>query len=84
MDRREFIAAASAAVAGSGLRSLAAPAPVTLKPMAVGLLIAPFGAPEERLKRVHDLGFTNCFLSLDGYLGHFMPDLVPQDRKSVV
>ncbi|HEX4756349.1 MAG TPA: sugar phosphate isomerase/epimerase family protein [Terracidiphilus sp.] len=80
MDRREFIAAASAAVVGSGLNAKAATAPAQLKPMAVGLLISPFGAPEERLKRVHDLGFTNCFLSLDGYLGHFTPDLVPQFR----
>jgi sugar phosphate isomerase/epimerase len=65
---------------GSGLNAKAAAAPTQLKPMAVGLLISPFGAPEERLKRVHDLGFTNCFLSLDGYLGHFTPDLVPQFR----
>ena len=48
--------------------------------MAVGLLISPFGAPEERLKRVHDLGFTNCFLSMDGYLDHFTPDLGPLFR----
>jgi L-ribulose-5-phosphate 3-epimerase len=62
MDRREFIAAASAAMVGSGMNAAAATSPAPLKPMAVGLLISPFGAPEERLKRVHDLGFTNCFL----------------------
>jgi sugar phosphate isomerase/epimerase len=43
--------------------------------MDLGLLIAPFAAPEERIRRVHDLGFTNCFLSLDGYLNHFNSDL---------
>ncbi|HEY1649251.1 MAG TPA: sugar phosphate isomerase/epimerase family protein [Terracidiphilus sp.] len=43
--------------------------------MDIGLLIAPFPDPEERLRRVRDLGFTNCFLSLDGYLNHFTPEL---------
>lgn len=80
MDRREFIAAASAAMVGSSLGSAAAAMPATLKPMALGLIISPFGAPEERLKRVHDLGFSNCFLSLDGYIGKFTPDLAPKFR----
>jgi len=81
MDRREFMAAASAAVLVESLPAARAQAPATkLKPMAVGLLISPFGAPEERLKRVHDLGFTNCFLSMDGYLDHFTPDLGPLFR----
>jgi sugar phosphate isomerase/epimerase len=52
-----------------------------LKPMAVGLLIKPSPAPEERIKRVHDMGFTNCFLSLDEYIGKFTPDLVPMYRN---
>jgi len=79
MDRREFMAAASAAVIVESLPAARAQAPATkLKPMAVGLLISPFGAPEERLKRVHDLGFTNCFLSMDGYLDHFTPDLLQE------
>lgn len=81
MDRREFMAAASAAVVAHGLtpaRALAAtPA---LPPMALGLVISPFGAPEERLKRVRDLGFSNCFLSLDGYIGHFSQELATQFR----
>jgi sugar phosphate isomerase/epimerase len=81
MDRRSFIAAASAAVLVEGLPAVRAQAPAAkLKPMAVGLLISPFGAPEERLKRVHDLGFSNCFLSMDGYLDHFTPDLGPLFR----
>ena len=75
MDRREFIGLASAAVMAQGLGGAAAmaAAPAPLKPMELGLLIAPFGAPEEKIRRVHDLGFTNCFLSLDGYLGGFTP-----------
>jgi hypothetical protein len=74
MDRREFLGAASAAVFAPGLRAAQAGAPTrALKPMALGLLISPFGALEERVKRVRDLGFSNCFLSLDGYIGHFTP-----------
>ena len=81
MDRREFIAAASAAVLAEGLpRTLAAEPAPALKPMALGLIISPFGAPEEHLKRVHDLGFSNCFLSLDGYIGQFTPDVATQFR----
>ena len=81
MNRREFLGAASAAVCAQGLHAAQAIAPTSvLKPMALGLLISPFGAPEERLKRVRDLGFSNCFLSLDGYLGHFAPELAAQFR----
>jgi sugar phosphate isomerase/epimerase len=50
----------------------------TLKPLEPGLLISPFPAPEERIRLVHELGFTNCFLSLDGYLGAFTPQLASQ------
>ena len=81
MNRREFLGAASAAVFAKGLPAAQAGAPTrVLKPMALGLIISPFGAPEERLKRVRDLGFSNCFLSLDGYLGHFTPELATQFR----
>jgi sugar phosphate isomerase/epimerase len=81
MDRRKFIAAASVAVLAEGLPISRAQAPsASLKPMALGLIISPFGALEEHLKRVHDLGFTNCFLSLDGYIGHFTPELGTQFR----
>ena len=48
--------------------------------MELGLLIVPFGAPEERIRLVRDLGFSNCFLSLDGYIGGFTPDVVTQFR----
>ena len=70
MDRRGFICAASAAVFAQGLPAAFAATPTTpLKPMALGLIISPWGTPEEWLKRVHELGFSNCFLSLDGYIG---------------
>jgi sugar phosphate isomerase/epimerase len=81
MDRRKFLGVASAALLAEGLRPASAAAPsAPLKPMALGLLIAPFGAPEERIRRVHEMGFSNCFLSLDGYLGHFTPDAAAQIR----
>ncbi len=76
MDRREFVGLASAALVAQGLGGIAARAAIAsapLKPMELGLLIKPYGAPEEKIRRVHDLGFTNCFLSLDGYLGGFTP-----------
>jgi sugar phosphate isomerase/epimerase len=79
MDRRTFLGAASTAVLANVLSptpSFAAPAP--LKPMAVGLLVSPFGAPEATFKRVHDLGFSNCFLSLDGYINGFTPQIAGQ------
>jgi L-ribulose-5-phosphate 3-epimerase len=47
-------------------------------PMALGLLIKPFPDPEPRIKLVHDLGLTTCFLSLDGYIGKFTPALAKQ------
>jgi sugar phosphate isomerase/epimerase len=74
MDRRTFLGVASAAILAEGLRpaaSFAAPPPAPLKPMELGLLVSPFGAPEATIRRVHDLGFSNCFLSLDGYINGF-------------
>jgi sugar phosphate isomerase/epimerase len=47
-------------------------------PMALGLLIRPFPALEEKIKLVHDLGFPTCFLSLDPFLGKYTPDLAKQ------
>jgi sugar phosphate isomerase/epimerase len=80
MDRRAFLSAATAAVLTHGLHDAAFAATSTPKAMAVGLLIKPFGAPEERIKRVHDMGFSNCFFSLDEYLGRFTADLIPMYR----
>ena len=79
MDRRTFLGAASTAVLANVLSptpSFAAPVP--LKPMAVGLQVSPFGAPEATFKRVHNLGFSNCFLSLDGYINGFTPQIAGQ------
>jgi sugar phosphate isomerase/epimerase len=50
----------------------------THAPMALGLLIKPFPDAEARIKLVHDLGFTTCFLSLDNYIGKFTPALAKQ------
>jgi len=73
MNRREFLTTAGAAAAGamhaSELFATTPDEPSGLKPMAVGLLISPFGAPETTFARVRQMGFSNCFLSLDGYLG---------------
>jgi L-ribulose-5-phosphate 3-epimerase len=81
MDRRTFLGAATAAAIVTGIHPLpgaSEPEPLALKPMALGLLISPFGAPEATIKRVHDMGFSNCFLSLDGYINKFTPDAAKQ------
>jgi sugar phosphate isomerase/epimerase len=44
------------------------------------VVAAPFGAPEEHLRQVHELGFPTIFLSLDKYLGSFTPALASQYR----
>ena len=46
--------------------------------MALGLLISPHDAPEATIKRVRDMGFSNCFLSLDGYISKFTSDAAIQ------
>jgi sugar phosphate isomerase/epimerase len=83
MDRRTFLGAASAAVFADALHppasfAVSPPAPAPLEPMDVGLLISPFGAPEATFKRVRDIGFSNCFLSLDGYINGFTPQVAAQ------
>jgi L-ribulose-5-phosphate 3-epimerase len=42
-----------------------------LKPMSLGLIIRPEENPEEEIAKVRQLGLTNCFLSLDDYIGKF-------------
>lgn len=86
MNRRDFISFAAATTLAQAVPSLAAlpmapPAPI--KPMDVGLLIAPFRAPEESFRRVRELGFDNCFLSLDDYIGGFTPAVVSQFRDLI-
>jgi sugar phosphate isomerase/epimerase len=81
MDRRTFLGTAAAAAIATGLdpiASLANEDKPKLKPMALGLIISPYAAPEATIKRVHDMGFSNCFLSLDGYIGRFTPDAAKQ------
>jgi len=84
MNRRDFMSHASATLFAAAMPTCAAlgeekpEKAASLKPMDVGLLIAPFPAPEEKISRVRELGFNNCFLSLDGYLNHFTPDLARQ------
>ncbi|MGA8730466.1 MAG: TIM barrel protein [Terracidiphilus sp.] len=83
MNRRKFLGVASAAILAKGLHSstsFADEKPQPLKPMDLGLLVSPFGAPEATIRRVHDLGFTNCFLSLDGYINGFTPAIAAQMR----
>ncbi len=84
MDRRTFVGAVLAAgvsqalhPAASGAETKTAP----LRPMALGLLVSPFGAPEATIRRVHDLGFSNCFLSLDGYIGGFTAEIASQMKE---
>jgi L-ribulose-5-phosphate 3-epimerase len=86
MDRRTFLAAATSALIGESVLPGSAgsqPNPAALKPMAIGLLVSPYGAPEATIKRVHDLGFSNCFLSLDGYIGKFTHDAA-QELKGLL
>jgi L-ribulose-5-phosphate 3-epimerase len=57
--------------------SLAAPA-LPWKPMALGLLIKPARDPEGIIGRVKQLGLTNCFFSLDDYLGRYTKSLAAE------
>jgi len=81
MDRRMFLGLASASLFAEGispLRALAEASSPPVAPMSLGLMVAPFKAPEETIRRVHDLGFSTCFLSLDGYINRFTPDAAAQ------
>ena len=83
MDRRQFVASAMGAAMvsakgfGAGFSGGSA-TDTALKPMAVGLMIQPANGPEEAIARVKNLGMSNCFLSLDGYIGKFTPALATQ------
>jgi sugar phosphate isomerase/epimerase len=48
------------------------------KAMALGLLVKPASDPGTILARVRQLGFANCFLSLDDALGKYSPALARQ------
>ncbi len=48
-------------------------------PMAIGVMIAPrYDHPEIAISRVKQLGMSNCFLSLDDYIGRFSPSAAQQ------
>jgi len=81
MDRRTFLGAASAALLANAVHPNAAAAtaaPTAVKPMDLGLIISPFGDPEGTFRRVHEIGFANCFLSLDSYINGFTPEIANQ------
>ncbi len=89
MQRREFLAGAVSATVMSAsvladspprqsAASSAPPPQQKLAPMAVGLIIQPANGAEAAIAKVHDLGMTNCFFSLDGYLGKFSKPLAQE------
>ncbi|WP_179488324.1 sugar phosphate isomerase/epimerase family protein [Granulicella arctica] len=76
MERREFLGLAAGAALGhaAGVSGVAQSArPHT--PMELGLLVKPYGAEEATIRKVKELGFRNCFFSLDKYLGGFTPEI---------
>jgi sugar phosphate isomerase/epimerase len=79
MDRRTFLGTATATAIATVMNPVPSLADTPkLKPMALGLMVSPDAAPEATIKRVHDMGFSNCFLSLDGYIGKFTADAARQ------
>jgi L-ribulose-5-phosphate 3-epimerase len=91
MRRRDFLGLAAAAMLthtsgvaeamGSAAAEPGLGTPVRMgRRMELGLLISPSQGPEETIRRVHDLGFANCFFSLDSYIGKFTPELAKQLR----
>ncbi len=49
-----------------------------ITPMSLGVLISPAPDPEAAVAKVKQLGFSNCFLSLDAYIGKFSKNLATQ------
>ena len=81
MNRRKFLSTSAGAAIATGLPplpSFARPARPKLKPMALGLKISLDDALEATIKRVRDMGFSNCFPSLDDYIGKFTKDAAEQ------
>ena len=85
MQRREFVKAALGAGLGCAGPKMfgSALAASSLEPMAVGLLVKPGANPDVVFAKVKQLGFSNCFLSLDGFIGKFTPSLAAQMRESL-
>jgi L-ribulose-5-phosphate 3-epimerase len=80
MNRREFLSAAGATATALAANRLGftEEAQSSLKPMALGLLIKPAEGPEATISRVKNMGFTNCFFSLDAYIDKFTPALADE------
>jgi L-ribulose-5-phosphate 3-epimerase len=81
MDRRTFLGAAAATFVADTLHpaaSFAAGLASAVKPMDLGLIVNNFDDPDATFKRVHDIGFNNCFLELTGYINHFTPQMANQ------
>ena len=86
LNRRDFLSLTSAALAASVVNSsaaFAAPAIPPLKPFALGLLIVPSGAAEDKFRVLRDLGLNNCFLQLDAYINGYTPAVVSQFRDLI-
>ena len=84
MNRRTFLQTAAAVATAQALPLAGAQSP-TLKPFALGLLIVPHPNVEEKLRLLTELGFNNCYLSLDAYINDgkngFTPEVVRQYRE---
>jgi L-ribulose-5-phosphate 3-epimerase len=81
MDRRTFLGAAAATFVADTLHpaaSFAAGLASAVKPMDLGLIVNNFDDPDATFKRVHDIGFNNCFLELTGYINRFTPQMANQ------
>jgi L-ribulose-5-phosphate 3-epimerase len=76
MNRRHFFGLAVSAAGATVLPRAFASAP--LQPFALGVVIKPYGAPEEHLRTVHELGFPSVFLSMGEYLGSLTAALASQ------
>ena len=86
LNRRDFLSLTSAAVAASVVNpsaAFAAPTVSPLKPFALGLLIVPSGAAEDKFRVLRDLGLNNCFLQLDAYINGYTPAVVSQFRDLI-
>lgn len=79
MNRREFLLSS---VLNAANLSVFAHESRVLQPMAIGVLIqlgrGPEREPEQQIAKVSELGLSNCFLSLDDYIGNFSKPLAAQ------
>lgn len=60
--------------------SLTNVSPSLPRPWSVGVLIHPTVGPESTIARVKQLGMSNCFFSLDAYIGKYTPALAEEFR----